>query len=214
MPSLRNLISVFEEARRLLDSPENDFAWSSWNDREDALKEIDEILSGLRSGALPGELTMETLFAPTGPIQEISLSSGWGVEFIKLAGRFDEAMASDDERAVENQRIASHESCGCFASPHDHLINIKELGMDNWFAEVSLHTCRDCGQHWLRYFYEVEAFTGSGRWYLGAVTPEQISTLTPENAKDALGKLDWYYYGGSYYEGRSGRASGKIILNP
>jgi hypothetical protein len=214
MASLRKLISVLEETRRLLDAPGNDFTWSSWDGREDALNEIDEILSVLRSGSLPTSLTLETLFAPTGPIQEVSLSSGWGSEFIKLSERFDDAMASDEERAVENQHAGSHETCGCFAAPLGHVISIKELGMDRRFAEVSLLVCRDCGQHWLRYFYEVEAFTGSGRWYLGAVTPEQLSTLTLENAKETLEKLDCYYYGGSYYEGRSGRTSGKIFLSP
>lgn len=214
MPSLRKLISVFEEARGLLDAPGNDFAWSSWSDREDALKEMGEILSGLRAGIIPSGRTLETLFAPTGPIQEVSLSSGWGSEFIKLAERFDDAMASDAEQAVENQLLTPSEPCGCFATPLSHLISARELGMDRRFAEVSVLVCRDCGQHWLRYFYEIEAFTASGRWYLGAVTPEQISALTSENAKETLERLDWYYYGGSYYEGRSGRTFGKIILNP
>ncbi|HEX8181606.1 MAG TPA: hypothetical protein VF525_18845 [Pyrinomonadaceae bacterium] len=39
---------------------------------------------------------MEVLFAPTGPMQEVSLSSGWGEEFLALAERFDEAMATAD----------------------------------------------------------------------------------------------------------------------
>ena len=34
-------------------------------------------------------MVIRVLFAPTGPIQEVSLSSGWGHEFIKLAERFD-----------------------------------------------------------------------------------------------------------------------------
>ena len=38
---------------------------------------------------------MSVLFAPTGPMQELSIDSGWGQEFIALADRFDEAMASD-----------------------------------------------------------------------------------------------------------------------
>jgi hypothetical protein len=29
------------------------------------------------------------LFAPTGPLQELSLSSGWADDFLKLASRFD-----------------------------------------------------------------------------------------------------------------------------
>ena len=39
---------------------------------------------------------MEVLFAPTGPIQEVSLSSGWGKEFLALSERFDDAMAAAD----------------------------------------------------------------------------------------------------------------------
>jgi hypothetical protein len=86
--------------------------------------------------------------------------------------------------------------------------------MDDNFAVVSLLKCSVCGQQWVRYFYEVEAFTASGRWYLGAIHTEQASHLTAENAKAILDDLSWYFYGGSYYGGRSGRASGRIILNP
>jgi len=35
---------------------------------------------------------MSVLFAPTGPIQEVSLSSGWGQGFLKLAEDFDAAV--------------------------------------------------------------------------------------------------------------------------
>ena len=35
---------------------------------------------------------MAVLFLPTGPIQEVSLSSGWGDEFVALADRFDRAV--------------------------------------------------------------------------------------------------------------------------
>ena len=96
MSNLGKLISIFEDARGLISDPGNDFAWSSWVGREDAVEELDGILSALRAGVLPGELSMEVLCAPTGPIQEVSLSSGWGGEFLALAERFDEAMAADD----------------------------------------------------------------------------------------------------------------------
>jgi hypothetical protein len=86
--------------------------------------------------------------------------------------------------------------------------------MDGNFAQVSLLTCSVCGQKWLRYFYEIEAFTASGRWYLGAIQAEQAALLTIENAKATLEELSWYFYGGSYYGGRSGRTSGRIFLNP
>jgi len=96
MPSLGKLISVFEEARELVADPGNDFSWSSWVGRDDAVEEIDGILSVLRSGAVPKELSMEVLFAPTGPMQEVSLSSGWGEEFLRLAEQFEEAIATSD----------------------------------------------------------------------------------------------------------------------
>ena len=105
-------------------------------------------------------------------------------------------------------------ACACFSSPDRSLERLSELGMDENFAEISLLTCSLCGQPWLRYFYEVEAFTASGRWYLGAISQEQASLLTTQNAKATLESLSWYFYGGSYFGGVTGRSSGKIYLNP
>ena len=115
---------------------------------------------------------------------------------------------------AKKQQLGSDESCACFNVPYQNLSNYRELGMDESFAEVSVLVCRGCGQHWLRYFYEHEAFTSSGRWYLGALTAEQLPALTANNAKSLLEGLGWYYYGGSYYDGRSGKASGGITLFP
>jgi hypothetical protein len=214
MPQVTKLLLVLEETRGLLAAADNDFTWSSWRDRNDALDEIDTLLSELRSGIIPSALTLRVLFAPTGPIQEVSLSSGWGDVFIELAQRFDDAMASDNVQARENQQPGPSETCMCSVAQPAHLIGAKDLGLDSQLAEVAVLICQDCGQHWLRYFYEVEAFTGSGRWYLGAIPPEQFATLTVEQAKATLESLSWYYYGGSYYHGRNGRTSGTIMLSP
>jgi hypothetical protein len=120
---------------------------------------------------------------------------------------------------IEDRRAVSHGlqvpgSCDCLDAPQDHLVAFRELGMDRRFGEVSILVCRDCGQYWLRYFYEVEAFTRSGRWYLGPITEAQASLLSAEEAKSVLEGLSWYYYGGSYFNGRSGKSSGPILLNP
>ena len=82
------LIRVLEEARRWLALPGNDFVWSSWADQAAALREVDEGLAAVTRGE-QADLTI--LFAPTGDIQEVSLSSGWGQEFLVLARRFDAA---------------------------------------------------------------------------------------------------------------------------
>lgn len=100
--------------------------------------------------------------------------------------------------------------CTCLTAPSGHLVIVKELGMDEQYGEVSILSCPECSQLWVRYFYELEAFTASGRWYLGIVTGEQASQLTVENARETLERLSWYYYGGSYFQGRTGRSSGAI----
>lgn len=92
MPDLTILITVLEEARALLMRPDNDFAWSSWEDRDDALAEVDALIARLRAGELPEARSLSVLFAPTGPLQEVSISSGWGDTFLLLARRFDDAI--------------------------------------------------------------------------------------------------------------------------
>ena len=114
----------------------------------------------------------------------------------------------------DHHRPEQAASCDCFTAPYHLLVSKKGLGMDDNFAEVSLLICSVCGQQWLRYHYEMEAFTASGRWYLGAINVEQASQLTAADAKATLEGLSWYFYGGSYYGGKSGKTSGRIYLNP
>jgi hypothetical protein len=102
--------------------------------------------------------------------------------------------------------------CACLTSPTSALIISHEFGMDSRFGEVTLWICPLCGQFWLRYFYENEGFSGSGRWYLGAIQPEQAAVVTAEDAREVLEALEWYFYGGSYYGGLRGRTSGKLFL--
>jgi hypothetical protein len=88
----QRLIDVLREAREFLACPGNDYAWSSWEDAPAALREIDGIIARIESGDMPKRSNIELLFLPTGPIQEVSVSSGWGQEFIELANRFDAAI--------------------------------------------------------------------------------------------------------------------------
>jgi hypothetical protein len=92
MPDFDGLIGVLLEARRWLARQENDFNRSSWEDAFAALAEVDALISVLRSGSMPPKLDLEVLFAPTGPIQEVSLSSGCGEQFLSLAGRLDDEL--------------------------------------------------------------------------------------------------------------------------
>src|SRR4051794_7524876 len=85
------LAAVLRSTHELLSLPENDFAWSSWPDRSTAVAEIEALLSAVEAGRLPERLDVSVLFAVTGPIQEVSLSSGWAHIFMKVAERYDRA---------------------------------------------------------------------------------------------------------------------------
>jgi hypothetical protein len=71
--------SLLAELRGLLASSDNDFAWSRWASASDALKDFDAVVA---SG---GTRELLYLLAPTGSLQEVSMSSGWGDEFVRIA---------------------------------------------------------------------------------------------------------------------------------
>jgi hypothetical protein len=89
-----------------------------------------------------------------------------------------------------------------------------ELGMDDRFGEVSLIRCRRCRRLWLHYYYVQEAFTRSGRWYHGLISAEMEGAVSAENALDLLAKLDGYWCGGSYFDGKVFRGQGPPDLFP
>jgi hypothetical protein len=87
--SRREMAEVLRAARALLARPGNAFSRSSWDDAGAALREVDGLIAAVEAGSLPLRQHLAVLFAPTGPIQEVSLSSGWAQEFLTVAGRFD-----------------------------------------------------------------------------------------------------------------------------
>ena len=95
-----DLIDVLIRKRERLVLPENDFAWSRWDDAESAVRDIDQFIGVLREGKLPPRMDLSILFAPTGSIHEVSLSSGWVDEFIYLSRQFDRAEQAAYGRAA------------------------------------------------------------------------------------------------------------------
>jgi hypothetical protein len=114
---------------------------------------------------------------------------------------------------VDNKNDSRPEQdCPCLVAPFGQLVRYQDLGMDDSYAEVSLLVCPLCNRLWLRYFFELEAFTGSGRWYLGVITAGQARRLKAENARETLEAVSWYFSGGSYFDGRISKSSGRIML--
>jgi len=88
------LAAVLRRIAELLSRPDVDTAWSGY-EPDELRSEIDSFLEKAGAG-LPldeaGRDRLRLLFAPTGALQETSLSSGWGQEFVALATRFDDAI--------------------------------------------------------------------------------------------------------------------------
>jgi hypothetical protein len=78
------------------------------------------------------------------------------------------------------------------------------------FADVAAIECLNCGRLWLKYGWELEWHSRSGRWYAGLVSPDQVERLVPEDAPQVLEGLDWYLAGGSYFDGKISRVSGSF----
>ena len=84
------LIEILRSAIELLSLPENDFCWSFWEDKTKVIEEINKLIKLIEKDSIPERLEVNLLFAPTGPIQEVSMSSGWSAIFLKLAEKYDE----------------------------------------------------------------------------------------------------------------------------
>jgi hypothetical protein len=89
---MNGLLGVLKRARAHLARADNDFSWSGWADQSAALAEMDGIISELKSGTLSDPQALTMLFLPTGPLQEVSVSCGWSIEFLDLANTFDAEM--------------------------------------------------------------------------------------------------------------------------
>jgi hypothetical protein len=126
----------------------------------------------------------------------------------------EQAVVHVEDRRLDNRRTPAPAQCLCLETPFEGLSTYREMGMDAQWGEATLLYCRRCGRYWLRYFYEHEAFSESGRWYLGVLSPALLAGLRLDKAKETLEELGWYFYGGSYYGGQWGKTSGAIVLSP
>ena len=87
-----DLLQVLIVAKGLLADPRNTFDWSHWNDMNEATREFVEWIAKVEGGQKFDRRKLSLLFAPTGNIQEVSLSSGWGDQFLELAEDYDRAI--------------------------------------------------------------------------------------------------------------------------
>jgi hypothetical protein len=92
--------------------------------------------------------------------------------------------------------------CRCLSGDVFYLnFDERALGDDSHGGDISVLRCKHCGQFWLHYLMEYPHYTGAGRWIHGPITPEMAATAEPETARRLLEGLDWYFRGGSAFNG-------------
>ncbi|WP_267402836.1 MULTISPECIES: hypothetical protein [unclassified Chryseobacterium] len=91
-----------------------------------------------------------------------------------------------------------------------------ELGTDHTHgrnAEVSIQQCKLCQRIWIHYSIKSENLPETEKWYKGIVSKKDRPQITPENAVEFLESLEWYVFGGSYFENTVEFGQGKLNLD-
>ncbi|ACT03324.1 hypothetical protein [Paenibacillus sp. JDR-2] len=86
------IIYLLEELRARVESPLTDLFWSSYNSVSEILEEIDSYVIRLTAMDIEVMKDIQFFIAPTGSMQEISISNGWASEFVAISGMLDQLM--------------------------------------------------------------------------------------------------------------------------
>ena len=110
--------------------------------------------------------------------------------------------------------IHPEDKCKCYCPPFRFDdFDLKYVGGDFRGGEVALLTCKSCGQLWLRYFIDYNhPLIKTGRWFRGEISAQGIASISASNAVKYLEKVDWYFYGGTYFNTLGEIGSGDLDL--
>lgn len=90
---IRELVQVVEDVLAIVEAEPQETTWSCWDEPEEMVADLRNHVELLRRGDVSQVLELKRLFAPTGSLQEVAISSGWGERYLGLAARFDAASA-------------------------------------------------------------------------------------------------------------------------
>jgi hypothetical protein len=82
------IIEIIENIRNRL-TEETDIVWTRYNSVLEIQIEIESVLQALQDGDVTVLDDFRMHFGPTSTFQEISISNGWGEEFLHLANDFE-----------------------------------------------------------------------------------------------------------------------------
>lgn len=88
---IREVVQVVEDVLAIVEAEPQDVTWSRWDEPEEMVADVRNHVALLRRGDVSQVPELKMLFAPTGSLQEVAISSGWGERYLRLAARFDAA---------------------------------------------------------------------------------------------------------------------------
>jgi hypothetical protein len=94
--------------------------------------------------------------------------------------------------------------CYCLSSGpvYPDVVEKRSIGTDRTdgrYADVTTFKCGRCNRRWLRYQFENEEISQSGRWTEALIAEATLIHINPENAEKFIEVQDWYIFGGSYH---------------
>jgi hypothetical protein len=109
------------------------------------------------------------------------------------------------------------EPCHCQRPPFKYAdFESRNLGVDEAqgrFAQVSVEQCKACGQQWLRYFFEFEVYSQSGRWYRASISDVEAESVTESTALTLMSRQGVHFRGGSYFGSTGSRCDWALDID-
>jgi hypothetical protein len=85
------LVEIIDELLAIVQSNRQDLNWQPEYDNErDLIEDLRDHAQRLRRGDSSRLPELRYVLLPTGALNEIAFSSGWGVSYVRLANKFDE----------------------------------------------------------------------------------------------------------------------------
>ena len=86
-------ITQISRLKYLLSLPNVDVAWSRYDCADEVIKDLELLEKGVLNRDEDAISQLLYLLAPTGALQEISIGSGWGEEFLIIADILEVALS-------------------------------------------------------------------------------------------------------------------------
>ena len=87
--SINEIVKILNSIKTDLLVSDELVLWTSYDNVDDLKKDMENYISRLEQEDFAVLSDIETLFAPTGVLQEVSISGNWGIEFIEMGNDID-----------------------------------------------------------------------------------------------------------------------------